>query len=236
MRSLNQWIFCIVWHICSIIKMFWFIFCCLTRLHRWEFSLHDVAKKSTLELKSHFTSRSVFKNCDEWSWDRDMKCLQSGYCTYSEQPGTGCILIKSSLVHWAGQGAHQRLKVSKSPDAVTFTALWLTDSTWLGCLTYGESSVTPWWSICAQALKLSLLSNLRWTQHFWVTTLLRELQRAGGRALASFLTQNSAALFNHTLNPRSNNTHKAWYDWVGPSQGLLLQLHGHMVSFLFKCT
>lgn len=146
---------------------------------------NDVASLAKLKLKSCF----VCSKTDEQTRDRDMKWLQSGYCTYSEQPAVGSILIKSSLVHWAGQEAHQRLKVSRVLmqwllRPCVFTA-WLTDSTWLGWLTCGESSVTQRLPTCAQALKtsfsLSPVSGPRWTQSFWVRTLLtKRLQRAGG--------------------------------------------------------
>lgn len=128
----------------------------------------------------------VCSRTDEQTRNRDMKWLQSGYCMYSEQPAVGSILIKSSLVHRAGQEAHQRLKVSRVLmqwllQPRVFTA-WLTDSTWLGWLTCSESSVAQRLSTCARALKkLSPVSGPCWTQSFWVRTLLtKRPQRAGG--------------------------------------------------------
>lgn len=106
--------------------------------------LHDFINESlwpNWSWRSHFKSWRRFKNCAVQSWDRD---------------------LESSAVHWAGQEAHRRLKVSRVLtlrllQPCVFTA-WLTDSTGMADL---------WW-IKRHVLGLSNFSHLfdlRWMQN-----------------------------------------------------------------------
>ena len=126
--------------------------------------------------------------------------------------------FKSSLVHWAGQEAHLWLK---TPDPACFKApsfyrTMITHFPWCGVPTFHGSHVLPH------------QSNGYWRNHSRLKSLMCRLQEKSSGIFSR--TEQSAALFNHSLIPLSTKTHKDSYDWGGPSQGLLFLLLCYVVS------
>lgn len=131
------------------------------------------------------------------------------YVLHSEQPGVGRTLIRSWLAPLSSTGASSETKSQQSPDAVTLTApcfYGLINSlfqTGFGWPRGNRAFNTSLSCVCACVCEM---------RHAGVKTLLRRLEES----FSVFShTEQTAALFSHTLIPRlSQHTHTQSLVWL----------------------